>query len=432
MARGKHSTALFEVINSGKKPPGGLKSATGKPLEGKAAAASLLRTPKWWFKGRPARDKKPDDAPTAVAAPGNDPTANVTAATLAAHRPPIAPSTASVPPAPAMTVEEPPSEPTVVVHDYSEPEPILAERFVQPEPEPAPSEHQAQEPERAPSWGSTGSTSSTASTSSPQASSPQAGSPQAGSPRATASRTRSRQAPQAVPVVEIPPALSRRRETTASRSAVHFGVDRDRQEITLRMRYTTAIVSGFVVLVAIASAYVIGRHLGESASARGGGAIIPTASTRALKDGPAQPGVLDVGRDHAHLAAAKLDGTPPKKAEDPDAYEDAAVDAAGIAYRTVNRNYVIVATFPPERSDVASKACDFLCGHGITCTLERDVHGQPSHWLSVVGTRGFPHRFSTNKDYLAYRDAILALNDKFPAKSKFDRFASQPYKWDGN
>ncbi|HEX4792920.1 MAG TPA: hypothetical protein VH370_03955 [Humisphaera sp.] len=37
MAKGKNSAALFEVINSGKR--------TG---------AGLLRTPKWWFKGRPS------------------------------------------------------------------------------------------------------------------------------------------------------------------------------------------------------------------------------------------------------------------------------------------------------------------------------------------------------------------------------------------
>jgi hypothetical protein len=413
MARGKHSTALFEVINSGKKPPAGLKSITGKPLEGKAAAASLMRTPKWWFKGRPAKEKKPDAA-APVAAAGNDPTANVTAATLTAHRSPITSSAAS-PPVPVAPVEQPPSEPAVVVHDYSEPEPILAERFAEPEPAPA--------------------TAATDSASSSRASSPRAG--WESSPRARSPRVRLAQEPEpeleplVVPVVKVTATASRRRDGTPSRTAVHLEVDRDRQEITLRMRYTTAIVSGFVVLVAIASAYVIGRHLGESASGGGGLAGVPTASTRQLRNGPAQPGVLDVGRDPAHLAAAKLDAAP-KKPEDSDAYEDAPVDAAGLAYRTVNRNYVIIATFPAEKSDIASRACDFLCSHGITCTLERDVHGEPAHWLSVVGTRGFPHRYSTNKDYLAYRDAIVALNDKFPAKSNFGRFTSLAYKWDGN
>src|ERR1700746_1918890 len=49
MAKGKNSAALFEVINSGKR--------TG---------AGLLRTPKWWFKGRPIGA---DAAPTSASKP---------------------------------------------------------------------------------------------------------------------------------------------------------------------------------------------------------------------------------------------------------------------------------------------------------------------------------------------------------------------------
>ena len=37
MAKGKHSAALFEVINSSKRP---------------GRVAQSLRTPMWWFKGR--------------------------------------------------------------------------------------------------------------------------------------------------------------------------------------------------------------------------------------------------------------------------------------------------------------------------------------------------------------------------------------------
>lgn len=278
----------------------------------------------------------------------------------------------------------------VVVRDYSEPEPILADQVFDPEPEEEPVLSISQpDPPTAPSAG---------------------------------------------PIFKTWALMSRHREGALTRTAAYFGVDRDRQEITLRMRYTTAIVSAFVVLVVIASAYVIGRHLGESALTPGASATNPHYSTRDVKTGPAQPGVLDVGRDRAHLASAKIDGgpSPAAKMADPDAFEDAPMDTAGIAYRTVNRNYVIIATFPPDRGDSASKACDFLCAHGITCTLERDVHGEPLHWLSVVGIRGFPHSYSKNKDYLAYRDAILALNDKYPAKSSFGRFTVMPYKWDGN
>src|SRR5947208_224927 len=52
MAKNKHSTALFEVIHSSKKPP-------------KASPAASIPTPKWWFKTK----KKPLVNP-------NDPTAN--------------------------------------------------------------------------------------------------------------------------------------------------------------------------------------------------------------------------------------------------------------------------------------------------------------------------------------------------------------------
>jgi len=47
MAKGKHSTALFEVIHSGKRP---------------GRVAQSLRTPKWWFKGRPQSTTPPTPA----------------------------------------------------------------------------------------------------------------------------------------------------------------------------------------------------------------------------------------------------------------------------------------------------------------------------------------------------------------------------------
>jgi hypothetical protein len=80
MAKGKHSAALFEVINNGKRPE---------------AVAQSLRTPKWWFKGRqtpaPAPAEPPsfgEPEPAAPSAP--DPTVAPTRAV---------PSSRSIPPA---------------------------------------------------------------------------------------------------------------------------------------------------------------------------------------------------------------------------------------------------------------------------------------------------------------------------------------------
>lgn len=81
MAKGKHSAALFEVINNGKRPE---------------AVAQSLRTPKWWFKGR--------QTPAAAAAPAEPPAfGEPEPAAPSAADPTVAPravtSSRSIPPA---------------------------------------------------------------------------------------------------------------------------------------------------------------------------------------------------------------------------------------------------------------------------------------------------------------------------------------------
>jgi uncharacterized membrane protein len=56
-------------------------------------------------------------------------------------------------------------------------------------------------------------------------------------------------------------------ERHVGRSSVHFSVDREHQEITLSLHYTTAIIAAFTVLVAIVLAYAAGRHSGTVSSA---------------------------------------------------------------------------------------------------------------------------------------------------------------------
>ena len=113
MAKGKHATALFEVIHASRQF-GGNKDKGG-----------VLRTPKWWFKGRPkeqdptaratiaspmAREAAPASAPQAASASDNDvehaPVAQTAAADptqldeFGAPRPPaVTSSAASVAPA---------------------------------------------------------------------------------------------------------------------------------------------------------------------------------------------------------------------------------------------------------------------------------------------------------------------------------------------
>src|SRR5882724_11537467 len=46
MAKGKHATALFEVIHSASRPP-------------KASPTGGIGVPRWWFKGRAAKEPAP-------------------------------------------------------------------------------------------------------------------------------------------------------------------------------------------------------------------------------------------------------------------------------------------------------------------------------------------------------------------------------------
>jgi hypothetical protein len=78
-------------------------------------------------------------------------------------------------------------------------------------------------------------------------------------------------------------------ERHVGRSSVHFSVDREHQEITLSLHYTTAIIAAFTVLVAIVLAYAAGRHSGTVSSAP-----YAAASTDELRESPPTPGALDV------------------------------------------------------------------------------------------------------------------------------------------
>ena len=67
------------------------------------------------------------------------------------------------------------------------------------------------------------------------------------------------EAPAAPPPRAAPRSSSR---TGSNRSsAIHLDFDRDRKEVTLRLRYTTAIVSAFGICALIGIAYVIGGHV---------------------------------------------------------------------------------------------------------------------------------------------------------------------------
>ena len=223
-------------------------------------------------------------------------------------------------------------------------------------------------------------------------------------------------------------------------SAVHFDFDRSRKEITLRLRYTTAVVSGFAVCVLIAMSYVIGRHIGKGPRTA---LASEQPNVQELMQQPPQPGVANVARPHAHPSQQLSSNTEaprhrieaPQQAPTtlkPHPQQPASLIPAGIESRlprTISLNYVIIQTYPPEERQAAEAARDYLTRNGIPCTLEKvpDFARNPS-WSCLVGTAGFAH--ISSPEYREYVDNILRLGSKFKS-SNFDRWNPSPKKWTG-
>lgn len=295
MAKGKHSAALFEVINKGNNPDG---------------VGQSLRTPKWWFKSRPA---SPASGEPQVSYP--------------------APETS----APAMTM---------------------------PPPRPAPRPTSASQ---------------------------------------SASRS----------------------------SAVHMDFDRGRKEITLRLRYTTALVSAFAVCALVGLAYIIGRHLNRGPQTASAAPALAQVVPQYAHQFP-QPGVTDVTRQHLPRPQV-TNPTPTRTIADPpvspaprDAGPPTLVPAGAETRlpRTIGLNYVIIQTYPNEESKTAEATCEFLSKNGIPCTLERTDFAR--NWICLVGTAGFTKISSA--DFKTYVDNIISLGKQFPS-SHFDRIQPAAYKW---
>src|SRR5439155_24594942 len=99
--------------------------------------------------------------------------------------------------------------------------------------------------------------------------------------------------PMAVP--EALTATSRSRRT----APFQFVVDRDRHELFVRVRYTTAAVAGVSIVMLVALAYLTGRHTGRFPSS-----AIASASSEQIAAGPVEKGVLDLNPRAGNAASA--------------------------------------------------------------------------------------------------------------------------------
>lgn len=397
MAKRKNSTALFEVIHAGKNAGKVDRKADGRPDRGGVAA--VLKTPRWWFKGRVKEESA--SAATAALDP-NDPTANVTAATLFQSRQrvvespaPVAPPAEIAPALPTLVAEAPAPAAAVVdlpAVELSDSSLIpVSVRIDDPEPVAAPA--------------------------------------------APAPRAASRAAPTTTALV-----LARDANPSPTPAGGRMGMtvafDGDNREVTLRMRYTTALATGFVVLVIIGLAYVIGRRMSHGPAPATAADVPP--STAQLRRGPAQPGALDVPSRTVRTATPPAAGRPAGAAAGGPigpingAYFDAPTDAAGNAQRMMNMNYLLIMAFPPDQKQAAIDARDwFIVNARIPCTVERDssrLHIAKG-WYGVVGTRGFPAGLNSSAEYKSYFDVLQAAITKYPNRAKVDKRPPVPFKW---
>jgi hypothetical protein len=209
-------------------------------------------------------------------------------------------------------------------------------------------------------------------------------------------------------------------------------VDKERQLISLRLSYTSALIGGFGLFILVALAILIGKSM-----SKGPAPAIADQDTRALKSGPANPGVMNVKRTgDGSLNAADTEiprsggnstGTRQPQRNDT---QPPATFFTDDPRRTLGLNYAIIQSYPDK--ETADKAADFLTKNGVPCTVERELPGWPLPWRDgcvVVGIRGFS-KVRDNPELEKYKKQIMELSAKFAqGRSRFVAFAPVMYSW---
>ena len=235
-------------------------------------------------------------------------------------------------------------------------------------------------------------------------------------------------------------------------SAVQLVVDRERQELFVRVRYTAAIISAFALVVVVALAYMGGRHFG-----RGPATALASRSSREIATGPVEKGVLDVGTHSGARAvvvppAGTGGGTAPgaggvsaqpaptRPAEAtfvPHVTSTTPRQPAPSApvkppdiengRRIVGKQYVVVQSYAGDQQKLAEEARDFLLKNGVPCTIEKGIAGWPQNWHTVVGTAGFDR--ASGAQFEGYRERIIQVGKDFAGKSAWKQFDPRAIRW---
>jgi hypothetical protein len=226
-------------------------------------------------------------------------------------------------------------------------------------------------------------------------------------------------------------------------------IDRDRHELFVRVRYTTAIVAGFAVLVVVGLAYITGRSMG-----RGPSTALATHTSEEVAAGPVEKGVLDVGgrtsttstamttRPGAAIGGVSAQPAPSRITEASTGGGSVSAQPAGgpggpavppkpadyeNGKRIVGRQYVVIQAYAGNQRALADEARDLLIKNGVSCTVEQSVTGWPSTWHCVVTTQGFDR--ASGPQYEALFSQAVKVGEAFAGKSAWKRFEPAAVRW---
>ncbi|MBV8782226.1 MAG: hypothetical protein JO353_12595 [Phycisphaerae bacterium] len=221
-------------------------------------------------------------------------------------------------------------------------------------------------------------------------------------------------------------ALARRNRPAAPKPA-NFDItsDPERQLINFKLTYTTAIVAGFAVLVAMVLAYAMGTKTTHTLTA-----ATNSPSSAELRARGAHPDVLKVNDKPSY--SRELIIPPSASAQLAAGKEtiDSPTTAPSTDARVIGRQYVIAQTFADETSARAAKA--FLEKNKIACSIENGLAGwAPKGKYCLVTTAGFDH-IRGNSEFDKFETNIERLGKTYAESNRTRPFEPHAYRWKGD
>jgi hypothetical protein len=226
-------------------------------------------------------------------------------------------------------------------------------------------------------------------------------------------------------------------EESPRSSANKVAFDRDKHQVTVKVRFNTAVISLVALLVVVGAAYIIGKRAGKPSSAGASPAPAPQPAPQAKAgaggplDVPARPKTGSPKSNDLQPIpdrVARNNGAQPAPPGGPGSsqlspsgiFEDAKIDS-GVARRTVGYNYCIISRYRGDQQEIAIDVSDFLNQHGVPNTIESGSPQleTPADGYVIVGTRGFGKVFSGEQVYKDYRNAVNQAIGQLPKKLAF-------------